>query len=120
MVEVEVGVLEVLAHNVDCLFYVFSLLVRLVAEDHLVHVAAGVIGEVVLLVLVEHSEEEAVILNRLTLVLRVAGDIFHHGLQDRNDLLGEVLELFALVIKPVFLERVVHMVLNVQHLTVFF
>jgi len=85
-----------------------------VAEDHLLLLSIDVLCQVELLVLVEHVQHRLVVLNALGLVLHVESDRLLHLLQDRDDLLGEVLELLAIEVQLVLLKRVVEMVLDLE------
>lgn len=85
-----------------------------VAEDHLLLLSIDVLCQVEFLVFVEHVQHGLVVLDTLGLVLHVESDGLLHLPEDRDDLLGKVLELLAVEVQLVPLERIVEMVLDLE------
>ena len=114
MVQVLIWVLHGVAQVLDVSLHVFGGLELRVAEDHLLLVAFDVVGEVEFLILIKHLKEDLVVDDALALVRHVGCDGLDHRLQHGDDLLGEMGEFHALLVKFVLLYWVVHVFLDVE------
>ena len=118
VVQVLIRVLHGIAQVLDVALNILGSLELRVAEDHLLLVTFNVVGEVEFLILIEHLEEYLVVDDALALVRHVGCDGLDHRLQHGDDLLGEMGEFHALLVKFVLLYWIVQVLLDVEQSSV--
>jgi hypothetical protein len=120
VVNVEEGVLQVLAEGANLLFSCSNLSALVISENHLGFITLNVVGQVQLLILIEHLQENLVILDRLTFSIHIRCYVLLQGFHDRQDLTRKMLELLALTIELILLNGVVEMIFNLKSLPLSF
>ena len=116
VVDVEVRVLHALYKGLDLLldgirasFSVFG-----VSENHFAFLTVDVNSKIQLLIFIKHLQRDFVVVDTRALSGHIGCYVLLHGLEQGQYLSSKMRELLALLVKLVFLNRVVQVVLNGQ------